>query len=209
MARYTAAVCRLCRRQGEKLFLKGERCFSPKCAIERRNSPPGQHGTARRRKMSERGLQLKEKQKARFIYGVLEQQFRRHYRVATRREGARGENFLQELELRLDNVVYRLGFGDSRRQARQIVRHGHITLNGRKTDIPSARTKVGDTIGWMSASTQTEYFKIMSAGLSSKAIPEWLELNSSQMIGRVAMIPNRSQMEHQVNEQAIVEFYSR
>ncbi len=209
MARYTGAVCRLCRRQGEKLFLKGERCFTPKCAIERRNNPPGQHGTARRRRLSERGMQLREKQKARFIFGVLEKQFRRHYQMATKRPGARGENLLQELELRLDNVCFRLGFADSRNQARQVVLHGHITLNGRKTDIPSARTKVGDVIGWVPKSVESEYFKYMSANLGSKTVPDWLDMNMTLMTGQVQSIPMRSQMEHVVNEQAIVEFYSR
>ena len=210
MARYTDAVCRLCRRQGEKLFLKGERCFSPKCAIEQRNSPPGQHGTSRRRrKVSERGLQLRQKQKARFIYGVLERQFRRHYHLASRRPGATGENLLQELELRLDNVVYRLGFADSRKQARQVVLHGHITLNSRKTNIASARTRVGDVIGWVPRSTDTEYYKVMQHGIESKAVPAWLDLDIGQMSGRVISIPTRPQMETGVNDQAIVEYYSR
>ena len=209
MARYTEAVCRLCRRQGEKLFLKGERCFSPKCAIEKRNSPPGMHGQARRRKLSERGAQLKEKQKAKWIFGVLEQQFRRHYQTATKRPGARGENLLQELEQRLDNVVYRLGFADSRKQARQFVNHGHITINGRKTDIPSAHIKLGDTIGWVPSSVNTELYKTVAAGIASKSVPEWLQLDMGQMTGKVSMIPIRTQLEQLINEQAIVEFYSR
>lgn len=209
MARYADAVCRLCRRQGEKLFLKGERCFSPKCAIEDRNFPPGQHGNARRRKMSEHGLQLREKQKARFIYGVLERQFRRHYQEASRRPGMTGENLLQELELRLDNVVFRLGFADSRNQARQIVLHGHIALNGRKTDIPSARVRIGDVIVWAPGSVNTELFKITAKGISSKSIPDWLDLSIAQMTGRILSVPSRGQVDTKVNEQAIVEYYSR
>ncbi len=208
MARYTDAVCRLCRRQGEKLFLKGERCFSPKCGVERRPTPPGQHG-ARRRKVSEHGLQLREKQKARQIYGVLEHQFRRHFEAASNRPGATGENLLQELELRLDNVVYRLGFADSRSQARQTVNHGHITVNGRKARTPSAHAKIGDVVGWVPASKTGEMFKTVSAGISSKAVPDWLSLDMGQMNGRVMSVPMRGQIDTKVNEQAIVEFYSR
>ncbi len=209
MARYADAVCRLCRRQGEKLFLKGERCFSPKCAIEDRNVPPGQHGNARRRKLSEHGLQLREKQKARFIYGVLERQFRRHYQEASRRPGMTGENLLQELELRLDNVVYRLGFADSRNQARQIVLHGHIVLNGRKTNIPSARVRIGGVIAWTPGSVNSELHKIVAKGISSKSIPDWLDLDIAQMTGRIMSVPARGQVDTKVNEQAIVEYYSR
>jgi small subunit ribosomal protein S4 len=209
MARYADAVCRLCRRQGEKLFLKGDRCFSPKCAIEDRNNPPGQHGTARRRKMSEHGLQLREKQKARFIYGVLERQFRRHYQQASRRPGMTGENLLQELELRLDNVVYRLGFADSRNQARQTVLHGHITLNGRRTNVPSARVRIGDVVAWTPGGAKTELFKAVAQAISGKSIPDWLDLGIAQMTGRVLAIPSRGQVDTKVNEQAIVEYYSR
>ena len=208
MARYTDAVCRLCRRQGEKLFLKGERCMSPKCAIERRNNPPGMHA-ARRRKVSERGLQLREKQKARITYGVLERQFRRHYQEAVRRPGATGENLLQELELRLDNVIYRMGFADSRAQARQIVQHGHITLNGRKTNVASARLKAGDAVAWMAASKESEHYKTVAQAIESKAIPSWLILDQAQMAGRVLTMPTRQEIDVRVNEQAIVEWYSR
>ncbi len=209
MARYTDAVCRLCRRQGEKLFLKGERCFSPKCAIESRNAPPGQHGQARRRKMSEHGLQLKEKQRARVIYGVLERQFRRYYEAAKRRPGVTGENLLQELELRLDNVIFRMGLADSRNQARQIVLHGHIALNGRKTNIPSAQLKPGDSVTWNPKRTDSELYKIVKGSIASKSIPEWLTVDVSGLSGRVVAIPSREQMEAKINEQAIVEFYSR
>lgn len=209
MARLTGPVCRICRRHGEKLFLKGERCFTPKCGVERHNQPPGQHTTTRRRKVSERGLQLKEKQKARSIYGVLERQFRRHFQEAVRRPGATGENLLQELELRLDNVVYRLGFADSRAQARQLVLHGHVTLNGRRTNIPSARAKPGDVIGWYPASKETDYYKVMTHTSESKSVPSWLDLDRTQMAGRVLSIPGRSEMDSHVNELAIVEYYSR
>lgn len=210
MARYTGPVCRLCRRQGEKLFLKGERCMSLKCALEKRNTPPGQQtGRGRRRKLSERGLQLREKQKARFVYGVLERQFRRHYEEASRRSGMTGENLLQELELRLDNVAYRLGFADSRKQARQIVLHGHIQLNGRKTNIPSAHVRVGDAVSWAPGSAETEYYKIIEHVIGSKAIPSWLVLDQSQMSGRVLSMPARQEIDTRINEQSIVEWYSR
>ena len=209
MARYTDAVCRLCRRQGEKLFLKGERCFTPKCGIERRNTPPGQHGARRRGKVSEHGVQLKEKQKARQVYGVLERQFRRHYAMASNRPGVVGENLLQELELRLDNVVYRLGFAESRSHARQVVNHGHITVNGRKARTPSARAKVGDMVGWVASSRTSELYKTALAGISNKGVPDWLALDRTQMSGSVVAVPLRGQIDTKLNEQAIVEFYSR
>lgn len=209
MARYNGPVCRICRRHGEKLFLKGERCFSPKCGVEKRATPPGQHGTARRRKISERGLQLREKQKARSIFGVLERQFRRHYQEAVRRPGATGENLLRELELRLDNVAYRLGFADSRKQARQLVLHGHITINGRKNNVPSARTRPGDVVGWGEGSKDSEYYKVVTHTIESKSVPSWLDLDRATMAGRVVTLPERGEMDGHVNEQAIVEYYSR
>ena len=209
MARYNGPVCRICRRHGEKLFLKGERCFSPKCGVDRRNAPPGQHGQARRRKISERGLQLREKQKARSIFGVLERQFRRHYQEAVRRPGATGENLLRELELRLDNVAFRLGFADSRKQARQLVLHGHVLLNGRKTNVPSARTRPNDAVSFNPASRTTEYYQVMSHTIESKSVPTWLELDRTNLSGRVLTLPERSEMDSHVNEQAIVEYYSR
>ncbi len=208
MARYTGPVCRICRRHGLKLFLKGERCFGPKCAIERRNTPPGAQGQ-RRRKLSEYANQLKEKQKARRIYGVLEQQFRKHFAEADRRQGVTGSNLLRVLESRLDNVVYRLGFADSRKQARQLVRHGHFSLNGRRTDIPSALVKAGDVVAVMPKSRETEYFKIVQEGLARKGVPNWLELDVAAMSGRVANLPGRDEVEVPVNEQLVVEFYSR
>lgn len=208
MARYTEAVCRLCRRQGEKLMLKGIRCTTRKCAMERRNLPPGQQ-RPRRRKMSDRGLQLKEKQKARQSYGVLERQFRRHFAEAERRPGITGENLLQILEMRLDNVVYRLGFADSRNQARQIVCHGHITLNGRKTDIPSCAVKVGDVITWRERSTGTEYYKILAEQIQDRIVPDWLSLDRENLRGQVLAPPSRTDIDLRLDEKAIVEYYSR
>ena len=208
MARYTGPVCRICRRYGLKLFLKGERCFGPKCAIERRNFPPGDHGQ-RRRKLSEYANQLKEKQKARYVYGVLERQFRKHFGAAERRQGMTGANLLRVLESRLDNVVYRMGFADSRRQARQLVRHGHFALNGRRTDIPSALVKPGDAVAVMPKARQLEYFKIVQESLARKSRPAWIELDAAQMSGRVLNLPGRDEIETNVNEQLIVEFYSR
>ena len=208
MARYTGPVCRICRRHGLKLFLKGERCFGPKCAIERRNVPPGAQGQ-RRRKLSEYANQLKEKQKARHIYGVLERQFRKHFGEAERRQGVTGSNLLRVLESRLDNVVYRLGFADSRKQARQLVRHGHFSLNGRRTDIPSALVKPGDVVAVMPKSRESEYFKIVQEGLARKGVPNWLELDVAAMSGRISNLPGRDEVEVPVNEQLVVEFYSR
>ena len=208
MARYTGPVCRLCRRQGEKLMLKGNRCTTRQCAVERRNLPPGQR-RARRRKISDRGLQLKEKQKARQSYGVLERQFRKHFAEAERRPGITGENLLQILEMRLDNVVYRLGFADSRSQARQIVRHGHITLNGRKTDIPSCAVKLGDVIAWREASTGTEYYKMVAEQIQDKIVPNWLSLDLENLRGQVLAPPSRTDIDLRLNEKAIVEYYSR
>src|SRR5919206_3555854 len=189
MARYTGPVCRLCRRQGIKLFLKGERCFTPKCAVERRPMPPGDHGQ-RRRKISEYGEHLKEKQKARAIYGVLERQFRKHFQEAQRLPGATGENMLKLLERRLDNVVYRLGFADSRNQARQLVTHGHIQVNGRRTDIASAIVRPGDVVGVSPRARETDYFKIVAETLAKKSVPRWLELDTGQLSGKVLSAPN-------------------
>jgi small subunit ribosomal protein S4 len=208
MARYTGPVCRICRRQGMKLFLKGERCFGPKCAVERRPYAPGDHGQ-RRRKLSDYGLQLQEKQKARAIYGVLEAQFQRHFEEAERRPGITGENLLRILEMRLDNVVYRLGFADSRRQARQLVRHGHFLLNGRRTDIPSAQVKVNDVVEVAPRSRENEYFKTIREGLARKSVPRWLELDPAQLRGRVLSVPSREDIDVSINEQLVVEFYSR
>jgi len=191
-----------------KLFLKGQRCFGPKCGVERRSFPPGDHGQ-RRRKQSEYGLQLREKQKTRSIYGILETQFRKHFEEAERRPGVTGENLLRILEMRLDNVVYRLGFADSRNQARQIVRHGHFHLNGRRTDIPSALVRPNDLVEVAPGSRESEYFKIAQAGLAKKSVPRWLELDLATLRGRILSAPGRDDIDTQVNEQLVVEFYSR
>ena len=212
MARYRGPVCKLCRREGVKLMLKGERCLSPKCAIERRNFPPGQHGTGfRRRQVSDYGVRQREKQKVRRIYGVLEKQFRRYYGIATRTKGQTGATLLQLMERRLDNVVYRLGIADSRRQARQLVRHGHFTVNGRKTNVPSFVVKAGDELGIREGSRARTYFKDLDASgiLRKKAVPEWLALDPATMGARVLRLPERSELDLSINEQLIVEFYSR
>ena len=207
MARYTEAVCRLCRRENQKLFLKGDRCYSAKCPVVKRGTAPGQHAKSRR-KTSEYGLQLREKQKARRTYGLLEKQFRSYFTKATNMKGAAGENMLQLLERRLDNVVYRLGFGDSRAQARQIVNHGHITVNGKKVNIPSFIVKAGDVIAISESSTSIEKFKAMREG-TSKTIPAWLELNSQELSGKVVELPKREDLDLSIEEHLIVELYSR
>jgi len=211
MANYTDAVCRLCRREGQKLFLKGDRCLSPKCAIEKRNYPPGDHGKKAtfRRKVSDYGMQLREKQKARRIYGVMEQQFRRYFADADRRKGMTGTTLLTMLESRLDNVVYRLGFADSRSQARQLVRHGHFDVNGRKTDIPSFLTNVGDVIQVRANNQSKTYFKERSQVMQTNRVPGWLTLNLMTLSGSVQAEPGREDIEIPLNEQLIVEYYSR
>lgn len=208
MARYTGPACRICRRQGEKLMLKGAKCFTPKCPVERRHTPPGQHGTARRR-VSEYSLQLKEKQKARFIYGVLERQFRRYFAEAERRPGLSGENLLQILETRLDNVVYRLGLAESRSQARQLVQHGHITVNGRRTYIPSHRVRPGNAVAWEEGSSKLLLYQVAARDIESKYIPSWLSLDRGNLSARVLALPSRSEIESIIDERLIVEFYSR
>ncbi|MBI4673415.1 MAG: 30S ribosomal protein S4 [Chloroflexi bacterium] len=211
MARYIGPVCKLCRREGEKLYLKGERCFTPKCAIEKRNQPPGQHGASRtfRRKVSDYGVQLREKQKARRIYGVLERQFRRYYADASRRSGVTGAVLLQYLESRLDNVVFRLGFASSRKQARQLVDHGHFTVNGKKVTIPSFRVKAGDKIAVAETSRTSPYFAGMDKELKSARTPGWLSVDSRQLSGSVLNLPTREQIDTPLKEQLIIEFYSR
>ncbi len=208
MARYTDAVCRLCRRQGLKLFLKGDKCFTPKCPVERRSYAPGDHGQ-RRRKVSEYGVQLKEKQKIKNIYGVLERQFRKTFEEAERRPGITGENLLQLLEMRLDNVVYRMGWAASRAEARQLVRHGHFSLRGRKTDIPSAQVKVGDAVAIREGSRDTEHFQVVIPSMAKKTIPKWLALDPEATSGRVLAMPAREEIDTNVSEQLVVEFYSR
>lgn len=193
-----------------KLFLKGDRCFTPKCAVERRPIPPGASPTdRRRRKESEYSLQLKEKQKARSVYGVLERQFRKHFVEADRQPGGTGDNLLRILETRLDNVVYRMGLADSRNQARQVVRHGHITLNGRRTDIPSAIVKPGDTVAVHAASRSNEYFKAVADTVTRKSVPRWLEFEPAGLTARVANRPERQDIDINLNEALVVEYYSR
>lgn len=208
MARYTGPVCRLCRRQGEKLMLKGERCATKKCAVERRNLPPGRQ-RPQRRKISDRGLQLREKQKARHTYGLLERQFHKHFAEAERRPGVTGENMMQILEMRLDNIVYRIGFADSRSQARQLVRHGHMTVNGQKTDIPSYFVKTGDVIEWSARGTETEHYKRISEQIGDRIVPDWLNLDRAKISASVMAPPSRSDIELNIDEKVIVEYYSR
>ena len=207
MARYADAKCRLCRREGMKLFLKGARCFTDKCAIERRNYPPGQHGL-NRGKLTPFGIQLREKQKAKRIYGVVEKQFRRYFQMAEREKGVTGENLLRLLELRLDNVVHRLGFAASRREARQMVAHGHFQVNGRKVSIPSYLVKVGDVISLRSGSRQAARVDDnLNAGRG--AVPPWLELDPAARRGTVRAVPLRDDIQIPVSEQLIVELYSK
>jgi small subunit ribosomal protein S4 len=208
MARYTGPACRVCRRQGDKLMLKGAKCFTPKCPVEKRHTPPGQHSSARR-KVSEYSLQLKEKQRVRYIYGVLERQFRKHFAEAERRPGLTGENFLRILEMRLDNVVYRLGFADSRRQARQLVLHGHIAVNGRVASVPSYQVRVGDVVSWKEGSSKLVLYQAVVKDIGSKTIPSWLNLDRETIAGRVLAVPSRSDIESTIDERLIVAFYSK
>ena len=207
MANYHGPVCRFCRREGAKLFLKGERCYTPKCAIERRAVPPGQHGQARRRKTSDYGLQLRAKQKARRTYGLLERQFRNYFDMAVREGGVTGLNLLRHLELRLDNVVYRLGMGSSRRQARQLVSHRHFEVNGRPVNIPAYQLKPGDEV-----KVRRGNGAVVDAALEAarvRVVPSWLAFNEQDKSGKVLAQPEREEMEMGVEEHLIVEFYSR
>ena len=208
MARYTDAVCRQCRREGQKLFLKGERCYSDKCAINRRSFAPGQHGKARK-KLSEYGLQLREKQKARRYYGVLEGQFHHYFEMAERKAGITGENLLQILESRLDNVVYRLGFAMSRAEARQLVVHGHFTVNGKKVNIPSYLVSAGDVIAVQQKSKQSEKFKVVAEANANRPVPAWLEVDRENQSGKVVALPSRDQIDLDIQETLIVELYSK
>ena len=209
MARYIDPVCRQCRRMGEKLFLKGERCYTPRCAIERRRRPPGGH-IPRRRRPSDWAIQLKEKQKARFTYGVLERQFRKYFEIARDRSGITGDNLLQVLESRLDNVVYRLSFADSRRQGRQFVNHGHLTINGGRMDIPSYLVKPGDIIAWKQTQDSVpEFVDTLTAGLPKRPVPAWLRLDVGELTGEVMTMPDLSEMDLGIDARLIVEFYSR
>ena len=208
MARYTEAVCRQCRREGQKLFLKGDRCYTDKCAMNSRAFAPGQHGQGRS-KSSEYGQQLREKQKAKRFYGVLESQFRGYFEMAERRPGQTGENLLSILECRLDNVVYTLGWASSRAEARQLVTHGHFEVNGKKVDIPSYLLKAGDTVSIKSKSKDSVKFKTVLEANASRPVPSWLDLNAEALSAKVVALPEREQIEVPVEEHLIVEFYSK
>jgi len=207
MARYRGPVGRLCRREGVHLYLTSK-CYTKKCPLERRGTPPGQHGI-RRRKMSNYGIQLREKQKVRRIYGVNERPFKRYYETAASRPGVTGENLLRLLETRLDNVVYRMGFASSRPQARQLVGHGHFEVNGVRTDIPSFRVREGDKIEVRTKSRKTEYFKQVKDAMSGAPKPDWVDVDADKLVGTVTAMPTRDQMPLELNEQLVVEYYSR
>lgn len=208
MGRYTGPACRLCRRAGEKLFLKGDRCFTPRCAFEKRRNPPG-NVSRRRRRPSDYGVHLLEKQKAKYIYGVLESQFRKYMTEAFNSPGVTGMNLLRSLERRLDNVIFHLGFADSRKQARQMVLHGHFRINGRKTDVPSYSVKPGDQITWKESVKTTEYYADRTNGVPKRPVPTWLALDVSEMAGRVVSLPSDEQLPTALDSRLIVEFYSR
>jgi small subunit ribosomal protein S4 len=208
MARYTESVCRLCRREGAKLFLKGMRCYTKKCSFERRPTPPGQHGV-RRRKVGDYGLQLREKQKVRRVYSVLERQFKNYFDSAESRPGVTGENLLRMLELRLDNVVFRMGFAPSRAASRQLVTHGHFAVNGRATNVASYQLKAGDRIEVRESHREREPFKVAKETLRSHQAPEWLSIDAAKLSGTILDQPRRDQMPLDLNEQLVVEYYSR
>lgn len=209
MARYSGPVCKLCRRIGNKLLLKGDRCLGPKCVAERRRTAKPQRGGRRRRRVSDRGLQLREKQKARYTYGMLERQFRRFFAEAKRMPGITAENLVALLERRLDNVVFRLGFADSRAQSRQVVRHGHILLNGRRCDVPSCLVKPGNTISWHPSSTKGEYYRALAEGIKGRLIPSWLSLDAATMVGHMVSVPAPGEVDMTFDGKAIVEYYSK
>ena len=208
MARYTGPVCRLCRREGEKLFLKGERCYTDKCAVSRRAAAPGQHGKGRK-KLSEYGLQLRAKQKARRYYGVLESQFEKYFDMATRKQGMAGENLLKILESRFDNIVYRSGMADSRKEARQLVRHNHFTVNGKKADIPSMLLKPGDVIAVTEKSKTLDKIKNIIENNSSRVRPKWLDVDITNFVSKVMEMPSREDIDINIEEHLIVELYSK
>ena len=209
MARYNGPVCRLCRREGMKLFLKGERCYTDKCAIEKRNFVPGQHGKTRKQKLVGYGVQLREKQKVKRIYGVLEDQFRRYFEAADRQRGITGETLLQLLERRLDNVVYRLGLSTSRAQARQLVRHGHFLINGKKVDIPSYSVRAGDIVSVRATSQKNTTIAHAIEEVKGRGIPGWLSFDVGAQAGKIVSLPTREQINLPVQEQLIVELYSK
>ncbi|MBI5663769.1 MAG: 30S ribosomal protein S4 [Nitrospirae bacterium] len=208
MARYRDALCRLCRRESEKLFLKGDRCYTDKCGVERRKYPPGQHGQ-RRRKLSDYALQLREKQKAKEIYGVLEDQFKRYFYMANKKKGITGSYLLQLLECRLDNVVYRLGFASNRRQARQLVLHGHVTVNGKRFNIPSGLIRPGDLIGLNDVSKKIVVIEENISKMEHRGLPAWLEMDINELKGKILHYPSRDEIDLPVQEQLIVELYSK
>ena len=208
MARYTGPVCRLCRREGTKLFLKGDRCLTGKCALDRRSTAPGQHGAANK-KMREYGIQMREKQATKRYYGVLESQFANYYEEANRKEGMTGENLICLLERRLDNVVYRMGFASSHKEARQLVLHGHFTLNGKKVNIPSLIIKAGDVIAVKESSRDSSKFKALAEAAATAITPKWLEVKADDMRATVLNLPAREDVDFDFNEQLIVEFYSK
>ncbi len=209
MARYLEAACRLCRREGTKLYLKGDRCYSEKCAVARKGYPPGSHGRNRRQKVSEYGLQLREKQKTRRIYGVLEKQFRRYFQEADRRKGVTGETLLQILESRLDNIIFRMGLARSRSEARQLIRHGHFAVNNCKVNVPSYLTRPGDEISVREGSKSRPFFKEMSEWGTAQGIAGWLEVDREKMKGKVIRLPLREELDVPISEHLIVELYSR
>ena len=208
MARYTGSVCRQCRREGAKLFLKGDRCYSEKCGITKKPAPPGQHGQSRK-KLSGYGIQLREKQKVRRAYGVLESQFRKYYEMAVSAKGVTGENLLKFLELRLDNIVYRLGFADSRAQARQFVLHGHINVNGKRVNIASYQVRQGDVVSVKEKSRDIDFFKELKEQGATKPMPKWLEMDAEKLTGKVVALPQRDDIDLSIEEHLIVELYSR
>lgn len=208
MARYTGPVCRLCRREGEKLFLKGERCYTDKCAVSRRASAPGQHGKGKK-KLSEYGLQLRAKQKARRYYGVLESQFEKYFDIATRKQGMAGENLLKILESRFDNIVYRAGLANSRKEARQLVRHNHFVVNGKKANIPSILLKPGDVIEVAQNSRDLDKIKGIIESNKSRVVPKWLDVNVENFTVKVVQLPSREDIDINIEEHLIVELYSK
>jgi small subunit ribosomal protein S4 len=212
MAKYTGPVCKLCRREGEKLFLKGQRCFTPKCSFEKRGYPPGDHGRDaqfRRRRISDYSRQLREKQKTRRIYNSTERQFRRYYQTALRQRGLTGENLLTMLERRLDNVVFRLGFSENRAHARLLVTHGHFNVNGRRTDVPSVLVRPGDLVEVRTGSRARTYFKELPVLAETRTVPRWLERDLKSLAGKVLQPPERQDVDAKLNEQLIIEYYSR
>jgi small subunit ribosomal protein S4 len=209
MARYTGAVCRLCRREDMKLFLKGERCYTDKCGYERRSYPPGQHGQSRRRKRSDYGEQLREKQKVKRIYGIAERQFRGYYHKATRMKGVAGENLIQLLERRLDNVVYRMGFASDHAEARQLVRHGHFTINGKKVDIPSYLIRSRDIVNVRESSQKIARINEALSAVDRRGVPQWIDLDKDGFRGTVRQLPSREDVTLPIREQLIIELYSK